>query len=183
MSMFRIRAACRRALFVCVCGVSACSPDRTSSVTAPPPPPSTTQTQDSCRVSLIADGDTFDCIGVGRVRFIGIDAPEMGQTPFGAQARAELSRIMPVGTTVRLTRDISDRDVYGRRLAYVWQDAVLMNEMLVNRGFALSARYPPDTAKIAALRAAEAHARSTNAGLWATGGFDCTPRDWRQGAC
>jgi micrococcal nuclease len=132
---------------------------------------------------MIADGDTFDCTNVGRVRFIGIDAPEMGQSPFGAQARTELSRLLPIGTLVRLQRDVSDVDFYGRRLAYVWQEAVLMNELIVRRGYALTASYPPDTAMIPVFRAAEADARSTLAGLWATGGFDCTPRNWRQGNC
>jgi micrococcal nuclease len=134
-------------------------------------------------VTLIADGDTFDCTGIGRVRFIGMDAPEMGQTPYGTEARTELLRLMPIGTTVRLQRDVTERDVYGRRLAYVWQGTVLMNELMVQRGYALTAVYPPDTAMIPVIRAAELQARTSVSGLWATGGFNCIPRDWRADRC
>jgi micrococcal nuclease len=165
--------------------LTACG-DASSKVTSPPPPPpppTNAQTAETCRVTLIADGDTFDCAGVGRVRFIGMDAPEMGQIPFGTQARTELLRLLPIGTTVRLQRDITERDVYGRRLAYVWQGTVLMNELMVQRGYALTAIYPPDTAMLPVIRAAELQARTTVSGLWATGGFDCTPRDWRADRC
>ena len=161
----------------------ACSAERSPTTVLAPPPPSSQPSRVQCNVTLIADGDTFDCAGVGRVRFIGIDAPEMGQSPFGAQARAELIRLMPIGTLVRLERDVSEKDVYGRHLAYVWQGAVFMNELLVKRGYALSASYPPDTAMIPRLREAEVNAREALAGLWQTGGFDCTPREWRQDRC
>lgn len=152
-------------------------------MTAPPPPPPPASTQVTCTVQRVLDGDTFECGDIERVRFIGIDAPEMGQHPFGAQSKAELSRLMPTGTDVRLQRDITLTDVYGRRLAYVWQGTVLMNELLVARGYAIESRYPPDTLMIERLRAAERAAAATNAGLWATDGFACEPGDWRRGEC
>ena len=147
------------------------------------PPPRTTQSTTNCTVSLIADGDTFDCTNGDRIRFIGIDAPEMGQQPFGAEARAELIRVLPIGTVVQLERDKTERDVYNRRLAYVYQDGVFMNEMIVKRGFALTASYPPDTAKLAILRAAEQLAKASNVGLWKVDGFACIPADYRRGRC
>jgi micrococcal nuclease len=178
LGRFRAGAGLVAALFAL-----ACSGDVSPTRVLAPPPPQSPQSAVQCSVTLIADGDTFDCAGVGRVRFIGIDAPEMGQTPFGAQARAELTRLMPIGTVVRLERDVSEKDVYGRHLAYVWQDMVFMNELLVKRGYALSAKYPPDTAMIPRLRDAEDFARESIAGLWQTGGFNCPPREYREGRC
>lgn len=148
--------------------------------TAPPPP---RPAANECQVVRLLDGDTFDCTSVGRVRFIGIDAPEMGQSPFGAQALAELTRLMPVGTSVQLQKDVSEKDVFDRTLAYVWQGPVLMNELMVQRGFALAAKYPPDTLKAVQLSNAQQAAQQAQAGLWRTGGFTCTPANWRRGAC
>lgn len=139
--------------------------------------------QESCRVTRLVDGDTFECEHIGRVRMIGMDAPEMNQRPFGRQSLGELERLMPVGTTVRLQRDVSRNDRYGRRLAYVWLDQQLINETLVARGYALSAKYPPDTLMHQRLVVAEAEARAGQRGLWREGGFVCVPADWRRRLC
>jgi ketosteroid isomerase-like protein len=56
----------------------------------------------SCVVSRIVDGDTFECRGVGRVRPIGMDTPELSQAPYGAMATQALNSLMPVGTAVEL---------------------------------------------------------------------------------
>jgi len=40
------------------------------------------------------------------------------------------------GKTVRLEKDITDRDKYSRLLRYVWVDSLLINLELVKQGFA-----------------------------------------------
>ena len=147
------------------------------------PPASVYAESETCRVTRVVDGDTFECQVVGRVRFIGIDAPEMTQVPFGEQSRAELRRLMHPGTTVRLQQDVSRTDVFGRRLAYVYVDDILINEALVERGFAIAARYPPDTSMASRLEAAEKSSRAARRGLWGTDGFSCRPSDWRRKLC
>ena len=87
----------------------------------------------SGRISAISDGDTVrvtssDGADLGRVRLLGINAPELGHDGqsgqcWAAQARDTLSRIVPVGSTVQLVADPTqaDRDVYGRPLRYLVQ--------------------------------------------------------------
>jgi len=40
------------------------------------------------------------------------------------------------GKTVRLEKDITDRDKYSRLLRYVWVDSLFINLELVKQGFA-----------------------------------------------
>lgn len=85
----------------------------------------------TARVTYVVDGDTVrlqtrDGRDLGRVRLLGIDAPETahGSEPadcYGDTATELLARLTPPGATVTLTADPrqSDRDVYGRLLRYV----------------------------------------------------------------
>jgi endonuclease YncB( thermonuclease family) len=123
------------------------------------------------------DGDTVD-IRIGgreeRVRLIGIDTPEL-HTDTGAvdcmagDARAFTASELPTGVEVRLERDIVGRDDYGRLLAYVYRraDDVLINELIVARGYARPLTIAPNdgyrSTFVAAARAAEA----ADLGLWA----------------
>lgn len=76
------------------------------------------------RVVRVIDGDTIEvcCLEGGReqVRYIGINAPETrhstrGEEPGGREAAA-LNRELVGGRTVRLERDVQERDRYGRLL-------------------------------------------------------------------
>lgn len=102
----------------------------------------------SGRISAISDGDTVrvtssDGADLGRVRLLGINAPELGHDGqsgqcWAAQARDTLSRIVPVGSTVQLVADPTqaDRDVYGRPLRYLVQDGLDVQEALLRQGAA-----------------------------------------------
>lgn len=142
---------------------------------------------DTCRVTRIIDGDTFECADRGTrfsVRLLGIDTPEMAQRPFGAQARRALARYLRVRSTVILDLDVRPTDRYGRVLAYVWNDAgVMANEALLRDGVALVDIQPPNVKYAEALRAAARDAREASAGFWATPGFDCPPADFRRKRC
>jgi micrococcal nuclease len=136
-----------------------------------------------CTVTRVVDGDTIDCGPLGRVRFIGVDAPEHDQDPFGPLARRALEGLVPVGSTVFLERDEEDRGPHGRALRYVWSDSVMLNWVMVRQGFSVVLTYPPDVRYVDAFRAAEEKARGESAGLWAIHGFTCPPRSHRQGRC
>ncbi len=107
----------------------------------------------------------------------------MAQTPFGSQSLAELVRLVPIGTTVKLQKDVTAKDVYDRTLAYVWVGPVLINELMVERGYALSYRFPPDTLMARRIDLAQSAAETANVGLWRTGGFACPPFKFRRGDC
>lgn len=136
-----------------------------------------------CVVSRIIDGDTFECDTGLRVRLIGIDTPELSQAPYGAQAAQALAALMPVATAVELERDVQPTDRYGRLLAYVWRDTLMINWAMVRNGWAVLLTYPPNVQYVERLQEAQRSARDEGVGLWAVGGFDCPPSERRRGRC
>ena len=136
-----------------------------------------------CTVGRIIDGDTFACADGRRVRLIGIDTPERGQRPFGARARRQLERLVPVGATVQLEGDITPTDRYGRTLAYVWTGDTLVNEAMVLGGWAVLLTIPPNVKYADRFQRAQKQAREARAGLWSEGGFECLPGDYRKKRC
>lgn len=136
-----------------------------------------------CVVRRISDGDSLRCQAGQRVRLIGIDSPEREQHPFGAQAQEALLRLIPPGTPVRLERDVAPTDQYGRVLAYVWAGSILVNEALVQQGWAVLYTVSPNVKYADRLARAQKEARARGAGLWAGRGFTCLPSDFRRGKC
>lgn len=139
-----------------------------------------------CRVTRVADGDTFRaaCPETVRVRLLLIDSPERDQSPFGARARSALARLLPAGTPVTLELDVRVRDQYGRLLAYAFlPDGRMVNEEMVRSGFAVVLVYPPNVRYVERIRADAAAARAARRGLWAVDGFACTPKDHRSRRC
>lgn len=120
------------------------------------------------RVVRVVDGDTIVIEGGERVRYVSVDAPEATRVvePFGPEATA-FNRRLVEGRWVRLERDVSDRDRYGRLLRYVWVGEVLVEAELVREGFAEAKAYPPDLRYYACLEALEEEARREGRGMWA----------------
>jgi len=123
------------------------------------------------RVARVVDGDTLVLAGGERVRYIGVDAPEDTTVvePFGPEATA-LNRRLVEGKWVRLERDVSDRDRYGRLLRYVWVGEVLVEAELVREGYAEAKPYPPDLRYYPCLEALEEEARREARGMWSRRG-------------
>lgn len=136
-----------------------------------------------CTVTRIVDGDTVECDGAHRVRLIGMDTPEANQPPFGTEAAAALTAMLPVGSTVQLEPDVEPRDRYNRVLAYVWAGRILINWRMVREGWAVLLTYAPNVQYVDAFTDAERRAREEGRGLWANGGFDCRPVDRRGRRC
>jgi micrococcal nuclease len=121
-------------------------------------------------VRFAFDGDTLDVTGAGRVRLLGIDAPEMGAgfdtpAPFAREARTHLIAVA-VGRWVHLETDAETRDTYGRLLAYVIRDdGLFVNAAMVREGLArVTARR--QLRRLAELRKAEAEAQRARRGMW-----------------
>ncbi len=122
-------------------------------------------------VQRVIDGDTIELSTGQTVRYIGMDTPETkhptkGQECFGREA-SERNRQLVEGKSVRLEKDVSEVDRYGRLLRYVWMGDQLVNQLLVAEGYAFARSFPPDITKQAELFQAEQTARSQNLGLWA----------------
>jgi micrococcal nuclease len=141
-----------------------------------------TQQSASCVVSHVVDGDTFYCRDGRKVRLIGIDSPERQQT-FGPVARQALIKMLPSSNAVRLERDVTLTDRYGRILAYVWIGSSLVNEAMVRDGWVVLYTVPPNVKYAERLGRAQKEARARGTGLWAQRGFDCLPSEFRRGTC
>ena len=121
------------------------------------------------RVTKHTDGDTLWLSGIGKVRLIGVDTPEVyGQVEcFGHEASAFVERTVPLGSEVRYRLGVEERDRYGRALAYVWlHDGRFLNRLLVARGYAQPLTVPPNVEyKDLFVRVAR-RARQAGRGLW-----------------
>ncbi len=85
-------------------------------------------------VTKVVDGDTAELNGFDMVRLLGIDTPERGE-PFYDSARSVLSSLVK-GMEVELRFDYRRRDKYGRLLAYLYIDSLLVNAEIVRAGYA-----------------------------------------------
>lgn len=122
-------------------------------------------------VVRVIDGDTIVVSVDGqqyRLRYIGIDTPEMEPTPepFALEA-AKTNENLLAGRTVYLEKDVSETDRYGRLLRYVWLDGSMVNEMLVSWGMARAVAYPPDVRYHDRLLDAQREAQENHLGMWA----------------
>ncbi len=140
-------------------------------------PPALGPAAPNAEVIRIVDGDTV-VVRTGsateNVRLIGIDTPEVGYRGqpndcFGPEAAARTAELLPIGSTVRLARDIEARDVYDRLLAYVFApDGSLVNLQLAAEGFATELAIAPNIAIADDLAAAVSNAKRASAGMWAS---------------
>jgi len=136
-----------------------------------------------CEVARVVDGDTIHCRGGLKVRLIGIDSPERDQGLTFTAARTALAELLPDTGAVWLEQDVVPTDRYGRTLAYVWAGQVLVNERMLERGWAVLYTVPPNVRYVDRFRAAEAVAREARRGLWESGGLECAPERHRRGEC
>ena len=90
----------------------------------------------------VVDGDTIDVVGVGRVRLVGIDAPERGEE--GYEEASNYVKNMCFGKTVYLDIDNAEpKDRYGRTLAIVYVDGINVNQELLKLAYAKVLHIPP----------------------------------------
>ena len=135
-------------------------------------------------VSRIHDGDTITVRNVGKVRLLGVDTPEMGETEYRdtyyirrGVDRKTLRQIAKqalhfnikhaLNKQVRLEVGDEAKDHYGRWLAYVWlPDGRMLNLMLLEEGLATAfTKFSFD--RKGEFLDAEREARHQQRGMWA----------------
>jgi endonuclease YncB( thermonuclease family) len=100
------------------------------------------------RVRWVADGDTIVLTDGERVRYAGINAPEVAHDgepgePLGDEARAFNQKLV-LDRWLNLELAENSRDHYGRLLAYVFlEDGTFVNGELVQQGYAHLTRRQP----------------------------------------
>jgi micrococcal nuclease len=115
-------------------------------------------------VKGVADGDTI-VLGDGEViRYIGIDTPEQDD-PFCREA-TEANEKMLKGGRVRLEYEQDRRDRYGRLLAYVWVDTLLLNAELIRKGLASVYLFSPNLKYRERFISLQKEARQKGVGIW-----------------
>ena len=102
----------------------------------------------------VIDGDTFKLWNGDIVRLICVDAPEKGRE--GYEEAGEFLSFLILNREVRLEKDVSDKDEYGRLLRYVYVNSsfedgavveVFVNKEIVQQGYAKVFIYGNDTLK------------------------------------
>ncbi len=137
---------------------------------------SAAKVEPNAQVVRIVDGDTM-VVRVGRtderLRLIGINTPESVDPNrpvmcFGKEASQHLKSLTPVGTSIRIERDVEPRDKFGRLLGYVYRaaDGKFVNLAQITDGYANQYTFPPNVAHTDEFRRAAAAARSQGVGLW-----------------
>jgi micrococcal nuclease len=125
------------------------------------------------KVTRIIDGDTVE-VTIGdrkeTVRMLLVDTPEIKKPgtdvqPFGPEASAFTKETLE-GNQVTLERDVSERDQYGRALYYIWIGDKMFNELLLEKGLARVAVFPPDVKYVERFRELQKKAEEEAAGIW-----------------
>ncbi|MCA9536930.1 MAG: thermonuclease family protein [Myxococcales bacterium] len=119
-------------------------------------------------VARVIDGDTVELEGGERVRYLLVDTPENTSSVecFGAEATA-FNRALVEGREVRLTYDVACTDRFDRLLAYVEVDGRVVNQLLVEQGYACVLHIPPNGEELAPLyEDLETRAVDEGRGLW-----------------
>lgn len=128
---------------------------------------------DEAVVLKVDDGDTI-VVRIGArtdtIRLLGIDTPETHHPTkpvgcYGPEA-SDYTTARLTGKTVRLEDDVEPRDIYDRRLAYVYLDGHRFNDELLQKGYARLLVIPPNGAHARTMLAEELAAKRAGVGLW-----------------
>jgi micrococcal nuclease len=92
-------------------------------------------------VKWVDDGDTIVLENKERIRYIGMNTPEIAHPGKSAERygyeAAQFNKKLVLSEKVRLEFDSEKQDQYGRTLAYVFlEDGTMVNEKLVEQGYA-----------------------------------------------
>jgi len=133
----------------------------------------------------VADGDTVTVLidrKEQKVRLIGMDAPELGQKPWGQKSKQYMEDLLRASEwKVGLEYDVESKDKYGRTLAYLrTTDGRIINLLMVKGGYAMLFTVPPNVRYVNELTAAQTEGRTNERGIWSRKGQEEKPVDYRR---
>lgn len=129
------------------------------------------------KVGKIVDGDTVKLEDGRKVRFIGINAPEIGHDgkpsePFAHKARQAVSQLLADNPVIGLRYGQEHLDRYGRLLAHPYlNDGRSINALLLDDGLAAHIVVPPNSWNYRCYGEVESSARLSEKGIWQTRRF------------
>jgi len=132
-----------------------------------------TRIHERVQVIHVYDGDTVKLTDGRRLRFIGINTPEVGHhtqvtQAYAQQAKAALTGLLEKHNNILLLQYGTERnDRYGRLLAHAWvDDGTSIAARLLQLGLATTLVVPHNTRVQACYQKQEDNARRTALGLW-----------------
>lgn len=137
---------------------------------------------EQCLVDHCHDGDTCtlrcdigsDVVRRVKVRLHCIDAPEIGQEPWGKWSARALRHYAPAGALIDLEALKADR--YGRKVGVLHANGASLNLEMVWQGFAaVYEKYCADRSYYDA----QAQAKAAGRGIWSAPGGQQRPWEWR----
>jgi micrococcal nuclease len=129
-------------------------------------------------VKRVIDGDTIELANGVRVRYIGVDTPEIrrhinGQWTYRPQRLAEEARTfnqrLVEGEKVRLEYDEEHTDRYHRELAYIYVGDLFVNAELIRSGYARVSLHPPNLKYSSLFLKLQHQAKNQQKGVWSPG--------------
>lgn len=134
-------------------------------------------------VRAVFDGDTVLLETGEKVRYLGIDTPEVNHSGtrgdcYGQEARKANSELV-LGRKVSLRYEGRRRDSYGRLLAYVFtSDGIFVNLELIKSGYALVYRSRRPFETLPDFLKAQRDAMENRRGLWNACSVEPSPYYW-----
>ena len=129
-------------------------------------------------VSKVIDGDTIVIDDGRRVRYLGIDTPEIGEPYYRIAKDRNASLVLNRYVRLKVCEE-SHYDRYGRLLAWVYtEDGRMVNKELVKDGLARVYVIPPcGVEKEGVLREVEKEAKKEGRGIWSLTLKPITPEE------
>jgi micrococcal nuclease len=122
-------------------------------------------------ISYVHDGDTAVLTTGEQVRYVGVDAPEMGRkgakSDFMALESRNYNLHLVQSGRVRLEFDEERRDRHGRTLAYVFlENGEMVNLLLVKKGLAYVLAKKPNMKYFSLFLECQRQAMTEKIGIW-----------------
>jgi endonuclease YncB( thermonuclease family) len=127
---------------------------------------------ESVNYKKIYDGDTVLLTDGRKIRFIGINTPEIGRRgkpsqPYAKKAKEKLKSLLSSSRTLLLLYDKDKKDHYKRTLAYVYlKDGTDVQGEILRAGLATSIVVQPNDKNLSCYRKIEQQARNQYLGIW-----------------
>jgi endonuclease YncB( thermonuclease family) len=132
---------------------------------------------EAVQVHKVLDGDTVTLTDGRRIRLIGINTPELEHPPRPEEPLAQDAKIrleaLVRKSPVFLQQGSQPKDHYGRTLGHLFTaDGSNIIVQLLQAGAGFQVAIPPNLAHADCYAEAQAHARSSQAGVWGHAYFD-----------
>ncbi len=115
-------------------------------------------------VTRVIDGDTIELNTSEKVRFLGINTPEKGET-FYVEAKERLEKLV-LNKKIYMEKDKETCDKYGRLLRYVYLEDDMVNLKMIEEGYATVYIIKPNDAYERLFKNAEEVAMNSRQGMW-----------------